>query len=334
LSLARDKVRTTDFFCGPLRVSLRTENGELYDKIAETLLLYDFTWFAPYRPVEIHAQPRNGVPPPAAGNFLHCGRMLVDRLPNGLRATTTSGGQATAHFSDRGESWLVQVPDSLVESGKLEEIEDILSLVLTTGWRREGWAPIHAAAVKNAATCAIICAPTGGGKTTLTAALVRRGWRALGDDKILLRLHAGRPDIAALLHTFNLHPRTREWFPEVGDLERLPHYSALTEKRKVQIRSIWANAHAEKAHPSVLIALRRTTTGAGVIIRALDEREVLAALLHQTVIPSDAKTARGILASAVGTAAHLRGLHVDVATDAYRDPRSLDRLESALERHG
>ncbi len=320
------------FSCGPLQLTLRTDDVELYDKIAETLGLYDFAWRPPRRPVRIFAR-RSNVPSAAAsGDFLRCSRMLVERLPAGLRASTTSGARATAKFRDTGEDWHVTIPDSLVAAGMLEEIEDVLSLVLTTGWRRGGWTPIHGAAAVKGEACVLICAPTGGGKTTLTAALVRRGWQVLGDDKLLLRMDNGRPLVAALLHTFNLHPKTREWFPEVGDLEHLPRYSVWTEKRKVSVSSIWSHAPAQSAQPRVLIALQRSAEITEVVVSPLDDRKVLEALLRQTVIPSDAATARLIVSTVAQAAAMLRGLSVEVPTDAYRDPAFLDDLETRIER--
>jgi hypothetical protein len=223
------------------------------------------------------------------------------------------------------------VPHALVETGKLEELEDLLSLVLTTGWRREGWTPIHAAAVVKNGMCAVFCAPTGGGKTTLTAAFVRGGWNVLGDDKLLLRVHGGRPEIAALLHTFNLHPKTREWFPEVGDLERLPRYSVWTEKRKVSVASIWEHAPVRTARPSVLVWLERCETNGAILARPLAEHEILATLLRQTVIPADPATARAIVSPIAAVAAQLRGVRLEIPRDAYRDPGLFERLEAALE---
>jgi hypothetical protein len=328
----RDQVIAKDFCCGPLQLTLRAQDADLYDKIAETLELYDLTWPAPRREVKILAR-RSHTPEPAAkGDFLRCARMLVDRASDGLTASTTSGARARARLDPACESWHITVPQRLVDEGKLEEIEDVLSLVLTTGWRREGWTPIHAAAVVKDEACVVICAPTGGGKTTLTAALVRRGWQVLGDDKLLLRISDGQPIIAALLHTFNLHPKTREWFPEVGDLEQLPRYSVWTEKRKVNISSIWSHAPAQTAKPSVLISLRRNDDISDAVIALLPEEDILETLLRQTVIPAERGTARDIVSTVARAACQLRGLTVEVPTDAYRDTRFLVALESAIER--
>ena len=330
--MIRDQVITKDFCCGPLQLTLRAQDADLYDKIAETLELYDLTWPAPRREVKILAR-RSQTPEPAAkGDFLRCSRMLVDRSSDGLSASTTSGARARARFDGARESWHITVPQSLVDQNKLEEIEDVLSLVLTTGWRREGWTPIHAAAVVKNGACVVICAPTGGGKTTLTAALVRRGWQVLGDDKILLRMREGQPIVAALLHTFNLHPQTRRWFPEVGDLEQLPRYSVWTEKRKVSISSIWSHAPAQTAKPTVLIALRRNDDVTHAVIAPLREEDVMETLLRQTVIPADRATAGEIVSTVARAAGRLHGLSVEVPTDAYRDPQFLVALESAIER--
>jgi hypothetical protein len=330
LPAAQDRVIAGTFHCGPLELTIRARSDDLYEKIAETLSLYDLTWDPPFRPVSIVAAEVEAREEPAHGEFLRCARMLVDRSPAGLRATTTSGAHASATLDPSGERWRIDVSSELIAAGKLEELEDVLSLVLTTGWRRDGWTPIHAAAVVKQGICALFCAPTGGGKTTLTAAFVRRGWQVLGDDKLLLRMREGKPEVAALLHTFNLHPRTREWFPEVGDLERLPRYSVWTEKRKVSVSSIWSHALALRARPSLLVSLQRTESASGVSAQALPDRETLATLLRQTVIPNDPATARGIVASIAGASTHVRGLSIEVPPDAYRDPAMLDELEAIV----
>lgn len=321
---------TTRFFCGPLQVALHTSEPALYAKIAETLLLYDFTWPEPYREVHIDARMDDELPAPASGSFLRCSRMLVDHAARSLYATTTSGASAIGELAAASDRWTVRVPAGLVNAGKIEELEDVLSLVLTTGWRRHGWTPIHAAAVVRNESCAVICAPTGGGKHTLTAALVRRGWKVLGDDKLLLRLRGGRPEIAALLHTFNLHPKTREWFPEVGDLEKLPRYSAWTEKRKVSVKSIWSDASAMTAEPTMLVLLERSPEAGQVRIDKLDQSAVLATLARQTVIPAEPATARAIMSTVVSAAAQLRGLHIEVPNDGYRDAAVLSSIEARL----
>ncbi len=213
-----------------------------------------------------------------------------------------------------------------------EDIEDLVGLALTTAWRGLGLVPVHAGAVVHNGACALLCAPSGGGKTTLTAALIRRGWATLGDDKLLLSLGPdGRPRLEALIHTFNLHPNARRWFPEVGELAALPRYSAWTEKRKVRIADIWPGVTCERGEPTHLVRVHRHEGADGVRVRALPAAELLSILLRQTVIPNDRRLARGILATVAATAGRLVGLEVELGHDVYRDPDRLAALEGALQ---
>lgn len=320
------------FLCGPLRITVKTEDSRLADKIADTLSLFDIDWSPPHRPVELTAEKLSARKPSAQGNFLVLSRMSVDSTDKGLHATTTSGAHGSGQLAADHERWLFQVPDQLIEAQKLEEIEDLLSLALTTGWRREGWVPLHAAGLTIGDRSIILCAPSGGGKSTLTAALIRRGWRALGDDKLLLKLEdGGEPLVAALLHTFNLHPRTREWLPEVGDLEQRPVYSALTPKRKVPVAEIWPDRTDARARPSDLVWLIRRDDFSGMEVTTLEPNEVLSCLLRQTVIPNEPGTASQIVSTIVSTASKLKGVRLEVGRDAYRDLDILSALELALQ---
>ena len=319
------------FHCGPLALSLRSDDVVLEAKVSDTLALYDVAWEAPHRPVEVVARRGRHPAPMLAGSFLTCARMSVDAIGGTLMARTRSGASATGTSSEGGDRWSIDVPDSTFAEKRLEEVEDLVGLALTTGWRREGWVPVHAAAVALGDRCALVCAPSGGGKSTVTAALLRLGWRALGDDKVLLRPPGCEgPVVAALLHTFNLHPRTREWLPEVGDLEALPAYSAWTEKRKVRAASIWPGALATRASPTHLVQLHRRDGQAPVRVDALEPAEVLRCLLRQTVVPADPQIARWTLDVIARTARHLRGLRVEVGSDVYRDGDALSELVASL----
>ena len=206
--------------------------------------------------------------------YLSCARMVVGApAENELRATTLIGAAASGCLGADGDDWTVTAPDEAIAEGTLEDVEDLVGLALTTGWRRAGWVPLHAAGiVDDRGNCALVCAPSGGGKSTMTAAFVRRGWRALGDDKLLARVDDdGTVRVAALLHTFNLHPATRAWFPEVGDLEQLPTYSAWTDKRKVSASAIWSGATADIGAPTRVVAAEpERGPGRGSRCRRLD----------------------------------------------------------------
>jgi hypothetical protein len=323
----------TTFGCGPLEVRVEAADVVLLAKVAETLGLYDVRWERPGRAVDLFV---GWVTTPAVvgpGRFLTCARMTVDATVDGLRATTCGGAAAVGCFSGEGERWWVEVPADAAGTDRLDEVEDIVELVLTSGWRRAGWVPMHAAAVARDGTCALLCAPSGGGKSTLTAALVQRGWQALGDDKLLLRSGADRrPFLAAVLHTFNLDPCVRAWIPEVGDLERLPTYSAWTEKRKVRVADVWPEAVVSGASPTHLVVVRRTLRSDRVHVEQLAPAAVLDALLRQTVVPGDRGTAASVLQTVAATAQRLEGLRVHIPEGVFGDARALDAFEAAL--HG
>jgi hypothetical protein len=315
------------FVCGPLQIQVHA-SGALRDKIIETLRLYDVRWAEPLVPIDVFAERARSRAIPAAGAALQCSRMSVDVAGRSVYASTRSGASARAH--DQGARWRIAVPDELIDAGALEEIEDLISLIVTEGWRAAGWVPIHGAGVERDGHCAIVCASTGGGKSTLTASLVRAGWHTLGDDKLLLRMHEGEPELAALLHTFNLHPKTREWFPEVGSLERLPRYSHWTEKRKVRANGIWPGAGALRARPTRLVLLERSDEHAQVRSRPLARAELLDALLRQTVIPRDPRRATPIVSTIAATVGHLSGIRLEIGTGAYAVAEQRAAIERAV----
>lgn len=318
------------FLGGPLALSLNAASGALRDKFVETLALYDVKWKSPHHPIKIEVVPGDAPAAMVGGTFLECARMKVDAAPPGLRAICPSG--VAARYDEARGEWLVSVPPRFDAGARPEDIEDLISLILTTGWRRAGWVPMHAGAVVNGARCVFLCAPSGGGKTSLAVALIRRQWQTLGDDKLLLRIGARRlPEIAALMHHANLHPKAREWFPEVGDLERLPPYSAWTPKRRVDIRDIWRGKTVSRGCPTHLLSIARREAGSGVRIAALSRADVLSTLLRQTVIPRERTIAAAVLSTIGATARRLEGLHVEIAEDAYRDPDCLEPLEHALQ---
>ena len=317
------------FFCGPLAVTVDAALPILREKVLETLRLYDRVWESHDCYVSLRVGGEPGTALPAHGTFLRCARMDVDRAGDGLRATTIGGARAMLRRDGPNEVWDLHIPDALLDT-TLEDVEELVILALTSGWRSAGWVPVHTAAVARDARCIMICAPSGGGKSTLTAAFVRRGWHAVGDDKVLLRMRDGIAQIAALQRTFNLHPQTSAWFPEVGDLEALPLYSRWTPKRKVKIDSIWANPAADVATPTHLFRIRRSGLPGPIAIEALSPAETLSTLLRQVAIPTDRTTANAILASAVPAAQRMRGFEVVIGENVYERSDALDALEAAI----
>lgn len=319
----------TQFSCGPVEVTLHAETPRLLQRAAAPLSLYNVSWPEPARRVTVAVRATDDTSPPAQGRFMTCARMAVDETPGGLYATCRSG--SSCRYQAAAQRWSIEIPHTHGDDQIREDLVDFLNLALTESWRRLGWLPLHAASILGNQSCALLCATAGGGKSTLTASMIRRGWKTLGDDKLLLRENAdGTADAAALLHNFNLHPRTRNWFPEVGDLSDLPPYSPWTEKRKVRIESIWPDSTASQARPTHLLAVVRRADIHGLRLSRLSQAQVLPLLMRQTVIPRQRETAQRMLATLAATANRLHGWQIEIGDDAYRHDQQLAELEALL----
>ena len=304
------------------------------DIVEATLALYDIEWrLGPARAVALDtltvatSQGR-----PASGTYLVANQMRVDSTANGWRATTDGGAVLTGTANGYGESWQLVVPGRLVETERWSEVEDLLTVVLTVGWRRAGWVPIHAGGITTRERGVLVCAGSMGGKTTFTLAMVRRGWQTLGDDKLLLGERGGLPIIGAAKHTLNVDPAVAAWFPELRGIAELPPYSAWTPKRRVRLAAHWPQAVAYEMTPSHVLVLERTALpGHELIVGELDRSETIGALLRQSVIPRDHEAARSSAGALGRLAEKTTGLRVQVPDGVFSRPGALDALERALQ---
>ncbi len=315
------------YYCGPLEVITETDHPVLEAKVEETLNLYNVRWNKPPLSILLKIYYTDSPGKKLQGSYLESNRMWVDMVEGGLHVYFLSGGHGK--YISAENAWIVHIPEP--ESRGLVDIEDLMGLVLTTGWRKLGWAPMHAGAIATESRCMILCAESGGGKSTLSAAMLHSGWGSLGDDKLLLRIgEGGEPELRALMHNFNLHPQTSQWFPEVGELERLPEYSVWTPKRRVPIDSIWPDQVLYEARPTHLAKVSRDVSITGFKLAQLNEEEVLDLLLRQTVIPKDRTTAGRILATLTRVSQKISGVLIEIGEDAYSDSNGLAELDSQL----
>lgn len=313
---------------GPLEIGLSADDPGLRDAVATSLGVYDLAWLlTPLKPVELVCRlVVDAAGAPARGDYLRAARMLVDRAPGGMRATTEHGAELDGSFTEGGERWQMRVPEDVAERGLWWEVEDLLSLVLTTGWRRAGWVPLHAAALTDGRRGAIVCAAGGGGKTTFTMGMVRAGWKSLGDDKLLLRSDGSQSLIGALKHMLNVDPAAEAWFPELGDLRGLPEYSAWTVKRRVALASLWPDSRASSMRPTTIISLQRRPGRGAFVSEPMDAGATVATLLRQTVVPTDHEQARWITREVAACARDAVGLRLTVGDDAYLEPGAIAQV--------
>jgi hypothetical protein len=292
--------------------------------------MYDVKWDGPFFHVRIAVDESSLPARMVQGNYLNCARMNVDVTSTGFLATCFCGSSASCSL--RSDQWSFSVVRAhQPDWGVAADIDDLINLVLTTSWRRSGWIPVHSGAVTKGETCAVLCAPSGAGKTTLTAALIRRGWRTLGDDKLLLRLDpSGGSELVALVHSFNLDPNVRKWFPEVASIGVLPSYSVFSQKRRVNIGDFWPGRTIRSSRPTHLLQIALREDIDTVNMTPIKNNDILSILLHQTVIPKDVPSANQIVSTLAATAMHLKGYRVEIGKNAYDDIGFLSRLESAL----
>lgn len=318
--------------CGPVVLCIAAHTATLRERALAELEQFTAHWDVPGPMLAVHLHATEARTALGEGRFLQCSRMRVDKTALGLVATCHSG--ASGRYDAACRRWDLYIPAVIRDEDGAstgDSIEDLLELVLTTAWRELGWIPLHAGTVLRGPRCALLVAPAKGGKSTLTAALLHRGWRALGDDKALVALDGdGRPEVRGLASRCNLDPRTATWFPELGDLEALPRLSRWSAKRQVAIEDIWSDGFASRAAPTHLVQLQRFPEPRPTRVEHLGASEVLSALLHQTVVPADRDTARGILTVLARSARTLRGVRLEIGEDAYRDPGTLDVLEQML----
>ena len=160
--------------------------------------------------------------------------------------------------------------------------------------------------------------------------MLGRGWRTLGDDKILLRKENDGVTAFALSQRVHLHPSLSKWFPEIGEIEKWPRYSRWTEKRMVKIEAVWPGQLIESAIPAALIQLERAENGPALQIEPFDSVGTLHSLLRQIVIPNEAKDAQPLIACAAAMAPQLRAARMTVGNNAFADSSTAEKLEEIL----
>lgn len=322
------------YSCGPVRLVLTFGDASLRDALHGLLNQYDAPWPAPAARIEVTVE--SGTPPPQAaepaGAYLRSRHLGVDR--QGSRLLSLSYLGVWMEFDPTSAQARVVVPAHPDWPALVEDVEQQLVLLLARAWAQQGWTPLHAGTLvpPGETRCVLLCAPSGIGKTTLIVALLRRGWRTLGDDKTLLRKEGKGVMAHAVARRFHLHPSLSRWFPEAGNLSVWPRYSRWTDKRVVRIENVWPNRLLDRAVPAAVVQLERNNGGPALVVEPLDRIHTLNTLLRQVAIPSDAEHARPLVACVTATAAQLRGALVKIGNDAFADPSTAECLDGELRR--
>ncbi|MFQ5893809.1 MAG: hypothetical protein ACE5H5_05800 [Nitrospinota bacterium] len=222
-----------------------------------------------------------------------------------------------------GRAW-GHLSETLLEAPRYT-FTDLLMAPLMEMLKQRGFYGLHAAALAKEEAGYLFPGGAESGKTTIALSLVKREFRYLADDKVLLRKEDG--DIAALAFTrrFNIDPDIGRHYQELRflkDLEPLPGI----EKRPYDISRVYPNAFVSSCRPTFLIHLERTEASRSEIAR-LSSHESFTRLLHQTILsfhrPVAAQQLKLFADLARGTKSYL--LHL--GDDLYGAPeRLLDLL--------
>jgi len=323
---------TAAYSCGPVKLSLTFDEGPLQKALDGLLNQYDAPWAAPTTEVCVaveHGLPPAHIPEPA-GAYLHSYRLHVDR--RGTHLVSFSNVGVWMDFDEAAKQARIIVPCHSDRETVIEEVEQQLVLLLARAWAGQGWTPLHAGSLipPGGTDCVLVCAPSGGGKTTLISALLCQGWHTLGDDKVLLRKENGSIVAHALSRRIHLHPALANWFPKIGEIEKWPRYSRWTEKRMVKMEAIWPGQMMSSAIPAGLVRLTRAENGPALEVEPFDSIRTLHTLLSQIVIPADTADARPLISCAAAMAGRLRAALVTVGNNAFANASTAGRLEEAL----
>ena len=321
MSVASEQILTRRYQCGPVAIELAAE-AVWIERLSSELLMFDVPFEGPGISLRIEVRMDMPPVPVVQGRYLHCNRYLADR--HGEEYVMTAQTGAWCRFDAASGCARAFAPD--YSDDAVEDVEQFLIFALVLGWRATGWVHMHAASLVRQGQCALVCAESHGGKSTFTAACIRRGFQTLGDDKVLIR--PGVPARAyGLSRSMNLDPAVSRWFPEAADIASIPPYSRWTPKRKVQIESLWPGATHRAAMPTILLKLRRVTQGPPLALEPLPAEDVLQTLARQTVIPSDRAAAALMLPAILQLSTQMRGWVMTVSPEAYNDPEYLRVLD-------
>lgn len=138
---------------------------------------------------------------------------------------------------------------------------------------QRGGLPLHAACLlpPHADFAVAVAGPTGAGKSTLTAELLRRGWSLLSDDLTALY---GEEDAAGTIRAWPGRPGLKLWKDACLRLgQDTGHLQPLPGDRDKYI--VPANVHGQPAPLRAILALDRTLSGGLVPVEGPDRLTLL-----------------------------------------------------------
>lgn len=246
------------------------------------------------------------VTPTGAGFFLGCGASTF--------RVTPGRGEARCHLSD----------DFFAHSPYEQREFFLLGLLMLL--RPSGRFGLHACALERGGAGLLLVGASGSGKTTTSLSLIRRGWRYLSDDAVLLRRSGGAVQAFAFRKGFSCTPETLARFPELtGDPELGGAFGDPGGKRVVFPGPAFGT-FTPACTPS-LVVFPTVAGGPGSALRPLGAAHSLVRLSQQSAgIMTDTAVSQRQLALLQRLSAQAQGLELHLGRDALADPARVDTL--------
>jgi hypothetical protein len=160
----------------------------------------------------------------------------------------------------------------------------MLFIALMIALRRRGLFHLHAAGlVPDRGRGLLVVGESGAGKSTAALALVRAGWRWLGDDAVLLAERDGHVVALSLPKEFHVGPRTLAAFPEVAPLAGA-RYRREHDKRPVDPRLVAPDRQADTMVAPGVLLFPEVSPDRATALAPIDRAEALGALLPSSAL--------------------------------------------------
>jgi hypothetical protein len=168
---------------------------------------------------------------------------------------------------------------------------DLLLAPLMEMLKHRGLYGLHAAALtEDGSRCYLFPGDAGSGKTTTALGLLKRGFRYLADDKVLLREEDRRISALAFTRRFHIDPGIGRQYPELGFLEGLEPLPAST-KRPCDVSQVYPNVFVASCTPGSIVHLELTSDTTSRIV-PVSRRESFTRLIHQSIFSFERDIAR------------------------------------------
>ena len=270
--------------------------------------------------LRIESDPGIAFPAPPMLSMLRWGPEGAGRYELGLLDSCTYLSQeAVGVFACTAD----RIGYRMFESSSVESLmEQLYGIVFTVWLERMGYPVLHGAAVEINGKAVGLIGDSGVGKSSLTAAFLRRGHRVLGDDHLVIDGRGAEVAAVPALPWLKFELDTLKWLG--FDHAVMPLWHPAIEKRRFDLPA--ANRVSARLPLSGLYFLHRQSTG-GLAIADVRPADALPILIRHSHVPRTVAKI-GLHGSRLGVLARLLN-QVGLRRLAYQN--AFDRLDDVVQ---